>query len=285
MPFVIGAVVLIAAVIVLYLLALKPRPEPKTSVEPLRVDYAHRGLHGRDGAVENTMSAFRAASEAGYGIELDVRLSSDGEVVVFHDSTLERLCGIRKRVDEMTASELSWVDIRGTYEKIPLFSDVLRSIDPSTPLIIELKEEGRSTELCEKVAKMLDEYDGYFSVESFNPLMLNWFRKYRPRFVRGQLTTDLFKSGKDQSLFNKIGCKSMFLNFLSKPDYISYDCRYPNYFSLKVCEKLYHALMFTWCVDNDKDYAEAKASGRIVIFQDYLPPSPKEARKSGYIRR
>ena len=58
------------------------------------VNYAHRGLHSRDRSIpENSLSAFRQAAQEGYGIELDVRLSEDGKVVVFHDDTLDRVCG------------------------------------------------------------------------------------------------------------------------------------------------------------------------------------------------
>ena len=108
------------ALAALYVFMLRPRPQPKTSVEPLKVDYAHRGLHG-DFAVENTMQSFRAADREGYGIELDVRLSADNKVVVFHDDTLQRMCDRTERVDSKTAYELSWLDIKGTYERIPLF--------------------------------------------------------------------------------------------------------------------------------------------------------------------
>ena len=174
----------------LYLLAVKPRSEAKTSLEPLKTDYAHRGLWSEDIA-ENTMPAFMAADRAGYGIELDIQLSADGEIIVFHDDNLERLCGRPEKVSDLTASELSWVGITGSCDRIPMFSDVLSRVGKDTPLLIELK--GYDISLCEKAAALLDEYDGYFCIESFNPLLLNWFRKNRPRYVRGQLTTNLFR--------------------------------------------------------------------------------------------
>lgn len=265
MPFIITLVVLIALAGA-YLFLIKPRKEPKTSVQPLKVDYAHRGIWGED-VVENTMPAFYEAFRSGYGIELDVRLSSDGQVVVFHDDTLERLCGRPDRVDSLTASELSWVNINGCYERIPLFSEVLDRIDHNTPLCIELK--GTDTKLCEEVAKMLDRYDGYFSVESFNPFLLNWFRINRPRYVRGQLITNYWKL-KGAKLHVKLFCTPMLLNFLSRPDYISYDIRFKN-LSVTICEKLFHALMFAWTVETPAQYSELKAQGRIVIFQKFLP--------------
>ncbi len=255
---------------------IKPRPEPKTSVEPLKVDYAHRGLFGRNEIVENTMPAFREAEEKGFGIELDVHLSSDNEVIVFHDDTLERLCERPERIDEMTASELSWVELKGTYDRIPLLDDVLYEIDKKIPLCIELK--GSDTRLCEKVAELMDKYDRYYSVESFNPLLLNWFRKNKPRVVRGQLTTNLFRTGKGQSLINKIGCTTMMLNFLSKPDYISFDERCPHQLPVVLCEKLYKSLMFVWTVKDKKSCEMHRSRGRILIFQDFIPEDGKTAK-------
>ena len=63
------------------------------------MNFAHRGLHSRDKSVpENSIAAFRLAAREGYGVELDVHLSQDGQVVVFHDDTLERVCGVPGRV-------------------------------------------------------------------------------------------------------------------------------------------------------------------------------------------
>ncbi len=275
----------LAVLFAVYVILLKPRPEPKTSVEPLKVDYAHRGLFGRNEIVENTIPAFREAEDAGFGIELDVRLSADGELVVFHDDTLERLCGRPEKVSSLTASELSWVDIKGTYERIPLFTDVLDRIDHRIPLCIEIKGEGSDTAVCEKLAAILDGYDGYYSVESFNPFLLNWFRKNRPRIVRGQLTTNLFKGGVRTSLFNKIGCTTMIFNFLSKPDYIAYDVKCPRQLPVVICDRLYHALMVAWTVRDERTLAECRAKGRICIFQDFIPAEPRTAAAAGGGRR
>ncbi len=275
------AIIVIAVLCLLfaaYVIALKPRPEPKTSVEPLKVDYAHRGLYGRDEAVENTMSAFHAAERAGYGIELDVRLSSDGEIIVFHDDTLERMTGRTERIDELTASELSWIDLQGTYERIPLLEDVLSMIDEKVPLCIELK--GKDEELCEKLCTMMDQYDRYYSVESFNPYLLNWYRKNRPRIVRGQLTMNAFRDAKKcAGFFGKLAITTMVLNFLSKPDYISYDLRHAKSLPVQICRKLYHAMTFVWTVEDMKTYEEMKADGNLVIFQKILPPVVEKSRK------
>ena len=103
-------------------------------------NFAHRGLHSRDKSVpENSLEAFRLAAEAGYGVELDVQLSKDGQVVVFHDNDLERVCGVEDRVDEWTYEELQTLRLVGTEQRIPLLSEVLQVIRGRGPLIVELK--------------------------------------------------------------------------------------------------------------------------------------------------
>lgn len=258
----------LAALFVLYILLLRPRTEHKTSVEPLRVDYAHRGLHG-DFAVENTMQAFCAADREGYGIELDVRLSADKKVIVFHDDTLLRLCGRNERVDSKTASELSWIDIKGTYEKIPLLEDVLAAIDPSTPLCIELK--GNDTALCVELAKLLDGYEGYYSVKSFNPILIGWYKKNRPRVVRGLLVSNFLTKDFHGNIFTRALATSMLLSFIARPDYLSYDCRHPKLLPLVICKKLYKVMTLTWTVNTPELYGKAKARGDIVIFEGFEP--------------
>ena len=100
-----GGLLLLSAV---YLLVLV-RPRARRGGEALLRNYAHRGLHG-GGVPENSMAAFRRAVEAGYGIELDVHLSRDGEVVVFHDETLVRMTGCERRLAELTLDELGTIE-------------------------------------------------------------------------------------------------------------------------------------------------------------------------------
>ena len=104
------------------------------------VKFAHRGLHD-GGRAENSLSAFSAAVAKGYGIELDVRLCKSGELVVFHDPTLNRVCGVDGRVIDMTAEELSRVSLSGTGEGVPTFAKVLQTVGGAVPLLIEIKME------------------------------------------------------------------------------------------------------------------------------------------------
>ena len=143
---------------------------------------AHRGLHDNSSpAPENSMAAFAEAVSAGYGIELDVQLSADGEVVVFHDDGLTRVCGTEKRVDECTLAELKELRICGSGETVPTFSEVLSLIGGKVPLIVELKHGKRDPELCRKTLSLLRAYEGPFCVESFDPRILAFFRKHAGR--------------------------------------------------------------------------------------------------------
>ena len=113
-----------AAAASLPLILLAPGRATKRQKAPfMGMNFAHRGLHNRDKSVpENSLEAFELAAQAGYGMELDVQLSKDGQVVVFHDDTLERVCGVNARVDELSYEELKKLRLCGTEHTIPLFS-------------------------------------------------------------------------------------------------------------------------------------------------------------------
>ena len=79
--------------------------------------YAHRGLHDNE-RPENSLAAFQAAADRGLGAELDVHLTKDGQLVVFHDGTLDRVCGRSGKVEKMTAAELMTCRLAGTEMRI-----------------------------------------------------------------------------------------------------------------------------------------------------------------------
>ena len=191
----------------------------------LHVNYAHRGLHSADKSVpENSLAAFRAARDMGYGYELDVQFSKDSQVVVFHDDTLDRVTGVHGRVEDFTYEELLKMPLCGTEERIPLFTDVLSLIDgEGGPLIVELKMGRRNDELCAATYEILKNYKGVYCIESFHPMIVNWFRKNAPEVFRGQLATQyeyVRKEGKSPIL-SYILSHCLF-SALNKPDFIAY---------------------------------------------------------------
>ena len=185
-------------------------------------NFAHRGLHTVDKKVpENSLEAFRLASEAGYGMELDVQLSKDGYVVVFHDDDLKRVCGVDSRVDEKTLAELQELRLCGSEYTIPLFSQVLETIAGRGPLIVELKNGRRNKELCEKTYALLKNYKGDVCVESFNPFIVAWFRFHAKELLRGQLAAPA-EEYKYMPKAEGFILSSTMLNFIARPNFIAY---------------------------------------------------------------
>lgn len=144
---------------------------------------AHRGLHDAS-TPENSLAAFAAAREAGYGVELDVQLSRDGAPVVVHDPDLRRVAGVRRRVVQLTAAELAEVRLAGTDQHVPTLEAVLAALG-DTPVMVEVKNVRlRSGPLEAAVAGVLAGHAGPACVAGFNPATLRWFRRRRPQVPR-----------------------------------------------------------------------------------------------------
>ena len=147
---------------------------------------AHRGLWTPDGAPENSLAAFQAACAHGYGIELDVQLTADGEAVVFHDDRLERMTGREGRLRDHTAAELGALALKGTDETIPTLADTLTLIGHRAMVFIELKTPfGDVGPLEKRVSDILVDHNGPTAVIGFNPYSHAWFADHHPQILRG----------------------------------------------------------------------------------------------------
>lgn len=229
-------------------------------------NYAHRGLHKRSKKIpENSLAAFDAAASYGYGIELDVQLSKDGQVVVFHDDTLNRVCGVDARVDEVDYEDLKNMHLCGTDQTIPLFTDVLKCIRGRSCLIVELKNGKRNTELCKKTYDILKKYSGDFCIESFNPFIVRWFRRNAPEIVRGQLACPPADYGDEVSPVAAFFLGNTLLNFLGRPQFIAYKIE-PKPFPVRLAESM-GAMKFCW---TSHEWVNEKENDA-VIFEFYKP--------------
>jgi len=147
---------------------------------------AHRGLWSPDGPPENSLGAFQAACAAGYGIELDVQLTSDGEAVVFHDASLQRMTGAAGRISDHTAADLSQMRLAGTDEAIPTLAETLVLVGHKAMVHIEIKTPyGEVGPLERRVAEVLIDHNGPTSVIGFNPYSHGWFADHHPQVLRG----------------------------------------------------------------------------------------------------
>lgn len=152
---------------------------------------AHRGLHDRArGVEENSASAFAAAVDHGYAIECDLQLTGDGEAVVFHDDTLDRVMDGTGRVDGCSAADLKKLCFRMGKDRIQTLGDLLDQVAGRATLVIELKSHWNGdTRLATRAVEVLAGYKGPFALMSFDPDVVGTLADVAPAMVRG-ITAD-----------------------------------------------------------------------------------------------
>lgn len=243
----------------------KALPEQKKILYGRNV--AHRGLHDRSGkCAENTLSAFRAAAEAGYGAEMDARLTADGAVVVFHDKHTGRLCGEDMCIEETDLDVLRTLRPGGGDEPIPTLPEALNAIGGSGIVILELKTAGRrNAQLCEKVLGHIRDYSGALCVESFDPRIVAWFLRNAPDILRGQLTDSFRNMKKGAPLPVAFAVSHGLTNLIARPQFIAHG---PGKKSLliRLAEKR-GAMSVHWTARNIARQLDSDA----VIFEHYRP--------------
>lgn len=236
-----------------------------------RVCYAHRGLHNAERA-ENSLSAFRAAAGAGFGIELDVRLSADGEVVVIHDPDLKRVAGVDRRVRDMTAAELAAVSLSGTGEGVPLFRDVLSVVAGRVPILVEIKEDtAADRDVTPAALAVLRDYDGAYFIEGFNPFSIARTRKDAPETVRGMLSDHFtLRKETDTPMFRAL---QLFLtNVIARPQFIAYNGLARRYLPFRLLRGLFRVPTFAWTIRTPEEEKICRKAGfDSVIFENYVP--------------
>ena len=263
---------IILVLLVLYLFFIAPRLFHKPDRSHLMgVLYAHRGLHdNKTNAPENSIAAFKKAVNAGYGIELDVRLTKDNIPVVFHDANLKRMCGDERKVCDLTFEELQQFTLLETGEKIPKFEDVLNTVGGKVPLIIEWKLETSDPAVCAVSLPLLEKYEGPYCIESFNPAALIWYRKHQPQVVRGQLSME-FSKAKAKTSFGQILVQHLITNAAARPDFIAYDHNGAGNLSRRLATKFFGALSVAWTVRSQDEYEAAKDNFTLFIFDSFIP--------------
>ena len=230
--------------------------------------YAHRGRHDKPAVPENSLAAFRAAAEHGYGAELDVRLTRDGSAVISHDGNTLRMTGTDLAVAATDLDALRALRLQDTEERIPLFTEALDILcGAGVPVIVEVKTEpsGRREELCSAVLDIMDRYDTPMCVESFDPLIVRWFRLRAPDLLRGQLLTQ--PSDVDLPPVKRfLGCRGLF-NFLGRPQFIAHHVG-KKALTVRLAELL-GAMRICWSVRSRRREGRNDA----VIFERFHPPT------------
>lgn len=233
------------------------------------VTYAHRGLHG-PGRTENSLGAFRAALDAGLGIECDVQRSADGRAVVFHDWELERLTAEAGSVAARPIPELTRIALRGTTETIPTLRDLLDLVAGRVPLLIELKSrrDRAVSPLCRAVLRDLEGYGGPHAVMSFDPRVGHWFANHSPGTVRGLVVSEANARTLVAALKRRLAV------WRSRADFLAYDVRdLPARFA--AAQRARGLPVLTWTVATAalRQRAEAHADGWIAEGEGSQPAS------------
>ena len=259
-------------VVIAYLLMIMPRMVGKPDTKPFKNHlYAHRGLFDNESdAPENSMKAFKKAVDGGFGMEMDIQLTKDGQVVVFHDWSLKRMCGVEGKVCEYTFDELQQFSLLNSEEKIPLFTEVLKLVDGKVPLIIEYKIETPDASVCEVGNEILKDYKGVYCIESFNPFGVHWYKRHRKDVVRGQLSEEFLKNGYPKMPVYFI-VANLLTNFWTKPDFIAYNTLNYKNWSRRICRYLYGSLAVTWTIKSQEQLDEMRKYFDMFIFDSFVP--------------
>lgn len=277
----IATLIIILAVLLLLLvltfLALMPRTTHQEQCRPfLHLNYAHRGLFSPENKIpENSMAAFHHALAKGFAIELDVQLTKDKQAVIFHDDSLERMCGVDALLRNKTYEELQKLTLADTDYHIPLLSDVLTMVNGQVPLLVELKSYGRNTMVSVVTNELLRHYKGPFCIQSFSPFVLKWFKEHHPDILRGSLSKHFPpEPGKPPILL--FMAKNLLCNFYCKPDFISYKyIQADKNLSINIIRKLWKTPIFVWTIRSAEalDHCQQRYDG--IIFDSFTPPNTK----------
>ncbi len=265
-------------IIIIVAFALIVKPKKLTEEQKKRLCghfYAHRGLYKQDQSTpENSMPAFRLAARRGYGIELDVRMTKDGRLAVFHDEGLKRACGAEKtRVRKLDYEELSQYRLFGTDEHIPLLGQVLEEVAGRVPLLIDVKTvgAGQTESLCERLWERLRDYKGGYAVLSADPEVLVWFRRNAPDVLRGQVTDGYREKSKRLSNAQRFSRRNLLSNLRTRPHIIACSIGECDALGVRLCLGLFKPLSVAWTVREELDSARLRNDFNILVFEFYAP--------------
>lgn len=230
-----------------------------------RQPFAHRGLHDASlGIPENSLAAFDRAIEAGWGIELDVRLTVDGDTVVFHDATLDRLTEARGPLDKYTRIQLERIKLSNG-ETINTLANVLIHIRGRVPVLIEAKVDNNNYQpVCFSIRRAMEGYRGPAAVMSFNPNLPGWFARHQVKIIRGLVMTE--EERKPMSKWDvRRRVKRQLSVWRAKPHFIAYDVdKLPSPFIEQARQQM---PVLTWTVRDETQRDLAAKYADQIIFE------------------
>lgn len=230
---------------------------------------AHRGLHDETtGVIENTPSAFAAAIAGNYAIECDLQLSADGEAMVFHDDTLDRLTTAQGALSARKSDDLKTVRFRNTADHMITLSDLCELVAGRVTLLIEIKSRyDGDTRLVGRTCEILQGYAGPVAAMSFDPVLVSALRISAPGLPRGLVAQD--KRPRDRG---RDGALSYFGEAIrSRPHFLAWSVRDLPSAAPLIGRYLLGLPLLTWTVRSDEQRKTARRYASQMIFEGFRP--------------
>ncbi len=239
---------------------------------------AHRGLHDASaGVIENTPGAVKAALSYGFAIEVDLQISKDGEAMVFHDDTLDRLTTSRGKVAARTAKQLARVNFKDTKDCMWSLSDLLQLVRGVVPLMLEIKSQWDNVGPLEKrVAEVLGTYDGPVCVMSFNPQSVIAMKALAPTLIRGLVAARFADIPEWAHLSDRQRFKMRHLlyAFEADVDFIAYHVKALPAPAPWIARTVLKKPLLSWTVRNEQDRRTVRHWADQMIFEGFVPENP-----------
>ncbi|MCK0197587.1 glycerophosphodiester phosphodiesterase [Ancylobacter sp. 6x-1] len=236
---------------------------------------AHRALHDvAAGRIENMPSAVDAAIEGNYGIEVDVQLAADGEVVVFHDDNLDRLTTATGPVKALTGRQLQSLTFRGTTETMMTLSDLLTRVEGRVPLLIELKSgfDG-DISVVERACTRLAGYRGPVAMMSFDPVLVAALRRIAPHMPRGITMEHHYEDPEWDFLSpeTKFAWGQLRHAPETRPHFLAHYVKELDSPVATMARAVSGMPVLTWTVRTDQDRQMARRHADQIIFEGFRP--------------
>lgn len=237
---------------------------------------AHRGLHdAASGVIENTRSAFAAALHAGFGMECDLQISADGEAMVFHDFTLDRLTTSSGRVDQMTANQLRHVSFKAGGDRIQSLAELLMQVEGQQALVVEVKSRfDGNTAICTRIAALVKAYSGPLVLKSFDPAMIRALRAAGVARPLGLIAMNAYEypdyAGLSAEQKHALGNLLHFGE--TRPDFLSWRHQDLPSAAPYLCRSQLGLPVMGWTIRSAEEAARARPHIDQIVFEGFQPP-------------